>query len=202
MANAAMKFLECPGLPDLILIKWVNGAEAQHSFTLTAHSRQKEGVTMLVTRNDFRIDPRNFDLSDGHNVLRIICGLFMFPHIAGKFVAGALNPGTVGFFAKAGFVPPEYWVLLAAFAEGATGIALVLGICTRWSALGAAGVMAFAVYALHMVKGFGWTWNTGGYEYPVFWGLAAVAVALTEFKRMAATEDRRQPAALNTLKHA
>ena len=29
-----------------------------------------------------------------------------------------------------------------------------------------------------MVKGFGWTWNTGGYEYPVFWGLACVAIAI------------------------
>lgn len=157
---------------------------------------------MLVTRDDFRIDLRNFDLSDGHNVLRIICGLFMFPHIAGKFVAGAVNPGTVAFFAKAGFAPPEYWVLLAACAEGATGVALVLGICTRWSALGAAGVMAFAVYALQMVKGFGWTWNTGGYEYPVFWGIAAVAVALTEFKRMAVSGGQRQITPLNTLKHA
>jgi putative oxidoreductase len=45
--------------------------------------------------------------------------------------------------------------------------------------------MAMAVYALQTVKGFGWTWNTGGYEYPVFWGLAALAVALTEFKRAA-----------------
>jgi putative oxidoreductase len=63
-------------------------------------------------------------------------------------------------------------------------VALVLGLCTRWAALGAFGVMAMAVYALQVVKGFGWTWNTGGYEYPVFWGLAALAVALTEFKRM------------------
>ena len=120
-----------------------------------------------------------------YNLLRIICGAFMFPHMVGKFVAGGLNPGTVAFFAKAGFLPPEAWLLMAAAAEGATGIALVLGLCTRWAALGAAGVMAFAVYALQVVKGFGWTWNTGGYEYPVFWGLAALAVALTEFRRLA-----------------
>jgi putative oxidoreductase len=100
---------------------------------------------------------------------RIISGAFTFPHVAGKFVNGALNPGTVAFFAKAGFQPPEVWVYFAAGAESLTGIALVLGICTRYAALGAAAVLAVAVYALQMVKGFGWTWNTGGYEYPVFW---------------------------------
>jgi putative oxidoreductase len=46
------------------------------------------------------------------------------------------------------------------------------------------------------VKGFGWTWNTGGYEYPVFWGLAAMAVALTEFKRFAKPSASRLNAAL------
>lgn len=145
---------------------------------------------MFLTKNDFRIDARNFDLRDGHNLLRIICGLFMFPHAASKFVAGGLAAGTVGFFAKAGFQPPELWTVLAAAAEVATGVALVLGICTRWAALGAAGVMAFAVYALQVVKGFAWTWNTGGYEYPVFWGLCAIAVALTEFRRLAEPAGR------------
>lgn len=139
---------------------------------------------MLVTADDFRIKLENFDLTRGLNILRIMVGAFMFPHVAGKFAAGGLSAGTVGFFAKAGFAPPELWVWLAAFAEVATGVALVLGICTRYAALGAAAVMAFAVYALHMVKGFGWTWNTGGYEYPVFWGLAALVVAIEEFRRV------------------
>jgi putative oxidoreductase len=139
---------------------------------------------MFLTRDDFRLRASNFDLSDGHNLVRIICGLFMFPHFAGKFAAGGLAAGTLAFFGKAGFNPPELWAVLAACAELATGVALVLGLCTRWAALGAFGVMAMAVYALQVVKGFGWTWNTGGYEYPVFWGLAALAVALTEFKRM------------------
>src|SRR3954471_21726914 len=114
----------------------------------------KKEHAMFITREDFSIKPSNFDLSDGHNIVRIICGLFMFPHAIGKFAAGGLAAGTVAFFGKAGFHPPEAWVLLAASAEVATGIALVLGICTRWAALGATGVMILAVYALQMVKGF------------------------------------------------
>jgi len=139
---------------------------------------------MFISAQDFKIRSEHFDLTRSDNILRIICGAFMFPHAASKFVGGALSAGTVGFFAKAGFHPPEFWVWLAALVEIATGIALVLGICTRFAALGAAGALAIAVYALHVVKGFGWTWNTGGYEYPVFWGITCIAVAITEFRRV------------------
>jgi len=138
-----------------------------------------------ITKEDFTIRAENFTPTDPWNILRIICGAFMFPHVASKFVAGALNPGVIGFFAKAGFAPPEMWMILAALVEAGTGVALIFGLCTRFAALGAAGALAVAVYALHMVKGFGWTWNTGGYEYPVFWGIVCITVAMNEFKRVA-----------------
>ncbi|UFZ07293.1 DoxX family protein [Bradyrhizobium ontarionense] len=137
---------------------------------------------MLLTKDDFRIKAENFDLSNGLNILRIICGLFLFPHVAGKFAAGAVSATTAGFFAKAGFHPPEVWVLIAAASESAAGVALVLGICTRFAALGATALLLFAVYALQVVKGFGWTWNTGGYEYPVFWAITSLAVAIEAWK--------------------
>ena len=137
---------------------------------------------MFISKDDFRIKADNFDLTQGSNILRIIAGAFMFPHVAGKFVNGALNPGIVGFFGKAGFTPPEAWVWLAAASETAVGIALVLGICTRFAALGGAAVLAIAVYALHVVKGFGWTWNTGGYEYPVFWAIVCISIAVEEWQ--------------------
>jgi putative oxidoreductase len=100
----------------------------------------------------------------------------------GKFAAGTVSAATAGFFAKAGFHPPELWVYIAAICETAAGVALVLGICTRFAALGAAAVLLLAVYSLQVVKGFGWTWNTGGYEYPVFWALTSVAVAIEAWK--------------------
>jgi len=50
--------------------------------------------------------------------------------------------------------------------------------------------MAVAVYSLQVVKGFGWTWNTGGYEYPVFWGICSLAVAVQAWKAwVAARKD-------------
>jgi putative oxidoreductase len=62
------------------------------------------------------------------------------------------------------------------------GVALALGIATRFAALGACAVLLIAVYALQVVKGFGWTWNTGGYEYPVFWAITSFAVAIEAWK--------------------
>jgi putative oxidoreductase len=150
---------------------------------------------MLFTSDDFRIKAENFDLSKGANILRIICGAFMFPHVAGKFAAGGLSAGTVAFFAKAGFHPAEAWVYIAATAETIVGIALILGICTRYAALGAAAVLAIAVYSLQVVKGFGWTWNTGGYEYPVFWAIVCIVVALEEWKAVFAARKPTDVAA-------
>jgi len=154
----------------------------------------------MFTKDDFRIKQENFDLTKGANILRIASGAFMFPHVAGKFAGGALSAGTVGFFAKAGFAPPELWVVIAAASEALVGIALVLGICTRYAALGAAAVLAVAVYALQVVKGFGWTWNTGGYEFPVFWALVCIAVAVEEWKTVLAA--RRSPSRIGAPKLA
>jgi putative oxidoreductase len=137
---------------------------------------------MWLSKEDFRIQARNFDLTNGLNILRIICGLFMFPHVMGKFAAGTVSAATVGFFAKAGFHPAEAWVYIAAVSETTVGIALVLGICTRFAALGACAVLAIAVYSLQVVSGFKWTWNTGGYEYPVFWAIVSLAVAIEAWK--------------------
>ena len=138
---------------------------------------------MFVSLDDFRIKAENFDLTKPENILRITCGVFYLPHIFGKFAAlGVLNPPIVKFFAAAGMSPPEVWVYIAATAELAAAIALTLGICTRFAALGSAALMAVAVYSLQVVKGFGWTWNTGGYEYPVFWGICSIVVAIHAWK--------------------
>ena len=49
--------------------------------------------------------------------------------------------------------------------------------------------------SLQTVKGFGWTWNTGGYEYPVFWGLVCVAIAIEAWK----AELARTPAGVPSM---
>jgi putative oxidoreductase len=146
---------------------------------------------MFISADDFRIKAENFDLTKMENIIRIACGVFYLPHVAGKFAAfGVLNPPIVKFFAAAGLSPPEVWVYIAAVSELSVAIALTLGICTRFASLGSAALMAVAVYSLQVVKGFGWTWNTGGYEYPVFWGICSLALAVHAWKAWLSQDAR------------
>lgn len=141
---------------------------------------------MFINCDDFRIRASNFDLTESHNVVRILAGFMLLPHAASKFANGGLNPGTVGFFAKAGLQPAEFMVALAAVSEIVGGLCLMLGLATRWAGLGVAAIMALTIVALLNVGPFRWLWNFGGIEYNVFWSLTALAVAVTEFKRHAA----------------
>ena len=136
-----------------------------------------------ITKKDLSIEVINFDLRNPWNILRIIAGAFLFPHALGKFVNGAINPAVLGFFEKVGFNPPETWVFIAFIAEIICAISLVLGICTRFAALGAAITLIVAVSALHVVQGFLWYWNVGGYEYPIFWALVCICVSVNEFQQ-------------------
>jgi putative oxidoreductase len=143
---------------------------------------------LTLSRDDFRIRVANFDLTKTHNVLRIMVGALMIPHAASKFAGFALNPGTVGFFAKAGMQPAEFMVGFAAASEIAVAIALILGICTRFAGLGAAAILAIASYAVVAVKGFGWTWNTGGIEFNVVWAILGLLVAMDAWRDYAKTQ--------------
>jgi putative oxidoreductase len=142
---------------------------------------------MFITRDDFRLKLSNFDLTESHNVVRMLAGFMMLPHAASKFAAGGLNPGTVAFFTKAGMQPAEFMVGLAATAEIVGGVCLLLGLATRWAGLGVSAIMALTIFALLNAGPFKWLWNFGGIEYNLFWALTALAVAVTEFKRRTAT---------------
>ena len=67
---------------------------------------------------------QNFDLTDGFNILRLICGLFFIPHIYAKFFV----PEALGFFVAAKFKPPAFWMYTACIIETALAIGLILGI--------------------------------------------------------------------------
>ena len=69
---------------------------------------------------------QNFDLTDGVNVLRLICGLFFIPHIVGKFT----EPATLSFFKAAKFNPPATWMYIAGTIETVLTICLVFDIYT------------------------------------------------------------------------
>jgi len=121
----------------------------------------------------------SFDLTDPIVLLRLACGLFFIPHIAGKVLPPqpALN-----FFKAVRFPMPHVFMYLDALAETVVCIGLLLGLYTAWAAwLGALVLLlaAAAVWRLQVILDKPkWLWNIGGMEYPVFWSLACVVVAM------------------------
>ncbi len=116
-----------------------------------------------------------FNLLNGLNILRIMCGAFFIPHIFGKYIEREF---TIGFFKKAGFHPPERYIYIALSAETVISIALIFGIYTRYAALAAIAFLAVATVAVYRVSNGKWFWNLGGYEYLIFWMLACLVVAM------------------------
>ncbi len=113
-------------------------------------------------------------------MIRFSAGLILVPHGAQKlfgwFGGGGLEATGQSLSANLGLEPG----LLFAFLLGATeffgGLFLAVGFLTRPSAVAITVVMAVAVFAVHLPKGF--FWFAGGYEYPLLWGLVALALAL------------------------
>ena len=110
-------------------------------------------------------------------LIRVFTGLMLMPHGAQKlfgwFGGGGIS-GTAGFFAKIGLepaLPLVYWV---GFFEFFGGLALVIGLFTRPVALVIAVQMFVAAYVVHLSNGF--FWFKGGYEFPLLWGVIAVAI--------------------------
>src|SRR5262245_61051857 len=119
-----------------------------------------------------------FNLTDGVTVLRLTCALFFIPHIVGKFT----EPATLNFFKAAKFEPPATWMYIAGAIETVLTIALVLNIYTPYVAAIAAIHLLVAGVATYKVTKK-WIWVIGGAEYPIFWMLCCIALAMLTWPR-------------------
>ncbi len=122
-----------------------------------------------------------FDLTQGTVVLRLICALFFLPHIWFKIVGNP--PPALGFFVGAGFRPPSLYMRIALVVESVAALGLFFGVYTQWAALLAAASLSVAAVAVCFFnRSVKWLWNLGGMEFPVFWAIACVAVALLHWR--------------------
>lgn len=118
---------------------------------------------------------QSLDLTNGFNALRILCGVFLVPHLFVKF----RNQDFVkGFMAQAGLNPPTLWLYGAFAIEIAATIGLVLDIYTAYVAVLTGVFLLVAAFASWRVSKGKWIWNFGGAEYPLFWGLCCFVVAI------------------------
>ena len=112
-------------------------------------------------------------------MIRFFTGLILMPHGAQKlfgWFGGYGLEGTAGFFEQnLGLGPGIFWATLVGATEFFGGLFLAIGFLTRPAAVGIAILMAYAAFMVHLPSGF--FWNKGGYEYPLLWGLIALALA-------------------------
>ncbi len=112
-------------------------------------------------------------------LVRVTTGLLLIPHGAQKlfgWFGGYGLTATGQFFESSlGMSPGILFAALAGLVEVFGGLALVLGLLTRPAALAVALFMGVAL-SVHVSNGFFWT--DGGIEYPLMWGLLAVAIFL------------------------
>jgi putative oxidoreductase len=108
-------------------------------------------------------------------ILRVSMGVLFLAHTWLKLVI--FTPaGTVAFSESLGFPGILAYVVIAA--ELAGGVALILGVWTRWVSLALVPILLGSIYAPHGAAGFFFSNEGGGWEFPAFWAVALVVQAL------------------------
>jgi putative oxidoreductase len=107
-------------------------------------------------------------------LLRVTSGGFLLTHGLIKVII--FTPaGTAGFFESIGF--PGFLAYPVMAGEIGLGLALLLGVMTRWAALAAIPILAGSNIP-HAGNGFLFSNAGGGWEFPVFWTLILIAQAM------------------------
>ena len=107
-------------------------------------------------------------------LLRVALGLFFLAHGLTKVLVFTI-PGTVKFFNSIGY--PSFVAYLLLIAELGGGLALIIGLWTRWIAL-VLFIEMLGVIHYHWPNGWVFTSKGGGWEYPVMWAVALLVLAL------------------------
>ena len=141
---------------------------------MTTTTMENPHATAVMTVPAANLDAMSWTL------VRIATGLILVPHGAQKlfgwFGGGGLA-GTAQFFEQSlGLYPGLLFAGLAGATEFVGGLLLALGLLTRLSAAAVVAVMAYAAFVVHWGNGFFWT--AGGYEFPLLWGLVALALVI------------------------
>lgn len=107
-------------------------------------------------------------------ILRVTSGSLFIAHGLLKVNVFTVA-GTVGFFESLGI--PGIFAYLTILAELAGGTALILGIGTRAVSL---AVIPLLLGATWVHAGNGWLFSAegGGWEFPLFWAVVQIAIAL------------------------
>jgi putative oxidoreductase len=107
-------------------------------------------------------------------LLRVSSGVLFLAHGLLKVNVFTVA-GTVGYFESLGL--PGFLAYLTIAAEIGGGLALILGVATRLVSLGLIPVLLGATW-VHSGNGWLFSGEGGGWEFPLFWAVVQVAIAL------------------------
>ena len=108
-------------------------------------------------------------------ILRVSMGVLFLAH-AGLKLFVFTPDGTVGYFASLGLPGPLAYLVIAAELFG--GLALILGVYSRWVSLALVPILLGSIYVPHGAAGFFFSNEGGGWEFPAFWAVTLVVQAL------------------------
>lgn len=110
-------------------------------------------------------------------LLRAMVGAsFAFVHGYGKlFPDGRFDAGAA-FVAKPGVasLAPAFLLYVGAWAEFLAGLGLLVGLLTRWAAIGILAVMCYAIFGVHWASGF--AAEKGGYEMALMYAVMSLCI--------------------------
>ncbi|MEM6971830.1 MAG: DoxX family protein [Pseudomonadota bacterium] len=147
------------------------------TITTDFHGTASIATTSLISRIAAPASATLGEIAD--TALRVVVGLFLVPHGAqklfGAFGGHGLEATGQFFETQLGFWNGFLAALAAGSVETFGGLALALGLATRPVAIMIAVMLAVAA-SVHIGAGFFWT--NGGWEYAVFWAVAAAVFAV------------------------
>jgi putative oxidoreductase len=112
----------------------------------------------------------------GALLLRVSMGLLFLLHglYLKVYLAGMVGVGK--YFASMGL--PDWFAWVVMLYETVGGLALILGVYSRWVSVFLGVHLLFAAYLGHGTHGWIFTAKGGGYEYPLFWAIGCFTLAL------------------------
>jgi putative oxidoreductase len=109
-------------------------------------------------------------------ILRVVLGLLFLAH-AGLKIFVFTPAGTAGFFESLGL--PGWLAYVTIVWELAGAVALILGIWPRLAAIAVIPILLGAIFTVHGAAGFFFNNPNGGWEFPAFWIVGLIVLALT-----------------------